>query len=164
MMGSAGTFGAAAAAIARGDAQPFELIATLPPALPGIEPRIAIFPNQIFVFKQDDPLKLRRAIQLAILLADDTCLAARAASQIPARTTCGGLGLFEDNPEFAVIEGFLATQPLGNIGNASPAYSDIRQLYWPQVQAVLAGQKTAQQAMDDFTRAANELLAEVLGE
>ena len=46
-----------------------------------------------------------------------------------------------------------------DIGTAVPGYSEIRAAYFPEVQAALTKAKTPKQALDDFAKKANEIIA-----
>lgn len=51
-----------------------------------------------------------------------------------------------------------------NFSSQVPGYLEIRSLFFPEVQAAVLGQKTAQEAMDDFTKNGNDTLAKNVAE
>lgn len=48
----------------------------------------------------------------------------------------------------------------GNVGLSVPGYSQTRSAFYPELQAAFTKKKTAQQALDDWTKKANEIIAE----
>ncbi|TMV51518.1 extracellular solute-binding protein [Paenibacillus mesophilus] len=50
-------------------------------------------------------------------------------------------------------------QYAGNIGLGVPGYSETRNAFYPELQAAYTKKKTAQQALDDYVKKANEIIA-----
>ncbi len=73
------------------------------------------------------------------------------------------IDMFSDNPTLKKEFGYLSSWS----GNAIAAYgqekaywSELRSVFFPEIQAAYIGTKTAQQALDDYCKNANEIVAE----
>lgn len=68
-------------------------------------------------------------------------------NMFPARVATGDL--YPGNPYMTWAAGVATTTR--NVGIDSPAYTAVRGVFFPEMQALFTGRKTPQQAMDDFT-------------
>jgi len=111
------------------------------------------------VFRQTDPEKremVKKFVQF-MTSSENTKTLAHSNSAIPARKSAA----YESgNSDREIMNKLLNKTPLANIGTVSPYYADVRQLWFPSLQAALSDTKMPGQAIDDFTQKANALIQE----
>lgn len=66
--------------------------------------------------------------------------------------------IYDGNPELSWVAGTMGNY-VYDAGYASKGFADVRMVLYPEVQAAYAGLKTPEEAMADFTEAANSVLA-----
>jgi multiple sugar transport system substrate-binding protein len=120
---------------------------------------LAAGPTSVVVFKETDDNKRKAAVDFATFLVGpdlqkeyDTV-----SSQYPTRKSVGNP--FEGNA--AATDFVTWSQKFGveDMGLSSPAYAQVRVQLPPQLQAAFLGKKTPEQALADYEKAANEILA-----
>jgi len=136
-----------------------ELYGILPVHKEGVSPKVPGGVTGYTVFKQDDPDK-REAIKAFLnfmLTTENVQKIAKSITSVPARTSAFYEFPTEDMTETMKL---VAKLPAANLGSASPVYAEVRQMWYPALQALLLGQLTPQQAIDDYVQKANKIIAD----
>ena len=120
---------------------------------------LAAGPTGVVVFKQDDPVKRKWAIEFARFLASPDLIEQYCinANQFPARKSVGNP--FEGDPKFTKVSEWIKEYGVEDMGLSSPTYAEVRVLLQPELQAAFLGKKTPEQALADYEKAANEVLS-----
>lgn len=137
------------------------------------EPFISLFPNAegvtsgglaagptgVVVFKQDDELKRKWAIEFARFLAspDQQVEYAVNSNQFPSRASVPNP--FEGNPDFERVNAWVQEHGVEDMGLSSPTYAEVRVLLQPELQAALLGEKTPEEALASYEENANAVLS-----
>ncbi|MFD0713536.1 ABC transporter substrate-binding protein [Paenibacillus sp. GCM10027626] len=136
-----------------------DLYGILPVHKEGVTPKVPGGITGYTVFKQSDPDK-REMIKKFLnfmLTADNVQKLSKANTGLPARTSS-----FYEYPsaDMTAVMSEVAKLPQANLGAASPVYAEVRQTWYPALQAVLLGHMTPQQAIDDYVQKANKVIAD----
>ena len=136
-----------------------EMFGMAPPHAEGVTPKVASAFHGFQVFKQEDPEKremIKKFVQFMVQPEHVKALA-KSYDALPARASAS----YEfENPEMNAAMEVVGELPLANTGVASPFYGDVRQMWYPELQAVLLGQKEPEQALKDYAEKANAFLSE----
>lgn len=148
------------AAVKDAGGTPFKLYGANFPSADGKESPVPVFPTGIFVFKQDDAARREAVMKYAAYLtnAKNQEIECKSANQFCFRKSLAKLS--DGVPGLTDAADIVANNPVADTGWRSPYFGKIRPVFFPELQAALLGQKTAQQALDDFTQKANALIAE----
>lgn len=120
---------------------------------------MAAGPTGAVVFKQDDPEKRYWAIEFARFLASvdnqrEYCINS---NQFPTRKSVGTP--LAGDPDYEMLLGWVKEYGLSDMGLASPNYYEMRVQLFPQLQAAMLGDKTAEEALADYEQTANDILS-----
>jgi len=124
----------------------------------GVTPKAPAAFSGYTVFKQSDPDK-REMIKKFLnfmLTSDNVKLLAKSVNSLPARASSTYEYGYKDLSEVMEI---IKTLPPANLGKSSPAYGEVRQQWYPALQAAFLGTLTPEQAIEEYTKKANEILA-----
>ncbi len=129
------------------------------PTVPGVSAGLAVGPTGFAIFKQEDPNKLKWAVEFIRFLNQPEYqqIYAQNASQFPVRLSAGNP--HEGKPHFEMIQKMLELYGAEDLGVTSTYYNQVRTLLSTEIQAVLINQKTPEQALADFEREANRILS-----
>lgn len=120
---------------------------------------MAAGPTGAVVFKQDDPEKRYWAIEFARYLASpdlqrEYCINS---NQFPSRKSVGTP--LAGDPDYEKLLGWVKAYGLEDMGLASPSYYEMRVQLFPRLQAAMLGDKTPEEALANYEKAANEVLS-----
>lgn len=125
----------------------------------GVAPKIVVTgENGYAIFKQTDPEKRKMAMEFVKYLVEAPNVKAISKSTlgVPARKSAD----YEvENKDFAALMTELNKLEIVDLGKNQPYFNDLRQKFYPELQAAFLKAKTPQQALDDFVKIANELAA-----
>lgn len=139
--------------------EPIELFLAHFPHAQGVTNGLAVGPTGVCVFKQEDPEKRKWAVELARYL------------NTPERQQelCANGGWFPtrkstpdpkpNDPNYRAVRKLIQERGIEDMGLTSPKYYQVRVLLYPQIQAALLHKKTPAQALADYEKAANRVLA-----
>jgi multiple sugar transport system substrate-binding protein len=120
---------------------------------------LAAGPTSVVIFKQTDDNKRTAAVDFATFLVGpdlqkqyDTV-----SKQYPTRKSVGNP--FEGDADLTNFVQWSQKFGVEDMGLSSPAYAEVRVQLPPQLQAAFLGKKTPEQALADYEKAANEILA-----
>lgn len=135
-------------------------IATFPHAEGVQSGGMAAGPTGAVVFKQDDPVKRKWAIEFARFLASPDLQLEYAvnSNQFPSRKSVGNP--FEGDPNFTQVNAWIQEYGVEDMGLSSPTYAEVRVLLQPELQAAFLGKKTPEEALASYEEAANAVLAQ----
>lgn len=120
---------------------------------------LAAGPTAVVIFRQKDDNKRKMAVEFARFLAGpelqkEYCTVSK---QYPTRTSVGNP--FEEDKDLTAILQWSQKYGVEDMGLGSPAYAEVRVKLPPELQAAFLGKKTPAQALADYEKAANEVLA-----
>lgn len=124
------------------------------------DPPIAVHMNSVAVFKSEDAAKQAAAIDFAQYLAGEDwapLLCQASGSPSPRKSFADKVELGD---EVAAVAGLAAKNGLVDFGATNPKFQDLRNVYTPELQAMFTGEKTPEEALNDFVKNADEVLAE----
>lgn len=151
--------------IAAGTIQgPFDVEIYEFPSIDGKSPKKAWNkPSGLCIFKnQDDQNKIAAAKEYVVEFVSNGTLLNQFIASSSNISVQPGVSVYSDNPVLDK-EAKKAADWSNNNGNSDwgsnkPYWSEIRAFFYPEVQAVYAGTKTAQAALDEFAKKANEVV------
>lgn len=119
-------------------------------------PSLPFGPSGVVIFKDEDPEKVRMSIEWLKFITSQENIAfdAIGSGQFCARMSVNphaGNPVFDKQLELCTENGAY------DLGISSPHYSKCRALFFPELQAVFMGDKTAQEALDDFAKGVAKL-------
>jgi multiple sugar transport system substrate-binding protein len=139
--------------------EPMELFLAHFPHAEGVTNGLAVGPTGVCVFKQEDPEKRKWAVELARYLNTPE----------RQRELCANGGWFPtrkstpdphpNDPYYRAVQKLIRERGIEDMGLTSPHYYQVRVLLYPQIQAALLHKKTPAQALADYEKAANRVLA-----
>ncbi|MBD2846630.1 extracellular solute-binding protein [Paenibacillus sp. IB182496] len=137
-----------------------ELLFVSHPSAAGVTSGVPVGPTGYAVFKQDDDYKREWVVKFVEFLNSTEYqeMYAINAGQFPVKKSAGVP--LSDDPDFVVMQQLIEERGLEDMGLTSPKYAEVRELLYPEVQAALLGMKTPEQALADYEKAANRVLAQ----
>lgn len=128
------------------------------PHLPGKKTPLPVGPTGIVVFKQADSRKREAAMELARWLNQPKFqgMACQTVRQFPTRKSTAGTLKADKN--YRLVQKWLAENGKVDMGLTSPNYYKVRVAAVPHFQAAILGQKSPQQALQDFETEANAII------
>lgn len=125
----------------------------------GVSNGVPVGPTGFAVFKQDDEYKLKWVIEFLLYLnnTEHQQVYAKSAGQFPVKKSAGVP--MKDDANYRVLQKIIEERGLEDMGVTHPKYAEFRVLLQPEIQAVLLKQKTPAQALEDYERAVNKILA-----
>lgn len=107
------------------------------------------------VFNTGDELKMKTAKEFVKFFSENKELIKASKTSVPVRqSVANDLGA-----EAAYTKAYMDNAKyLFNFSNNTPGYAELRNLFFPELQAVFSGAKTPQQAMDNFTEQGNKVI------
>ncbi|MBP1993956.1 ABC transporter substrate-binding protein [Paenibacillus eucommiae] len=124
----------------------------------GYSPKIPTGLTGYTVFKQTDNEKreMIKKFMNFMVSAENAQLLAKSINAVPSRTSAA-----YEYPYADMVDAMKLITKLSpvNMGKASPAYAEVRQQWYPALQAMFLGQKTPEQAIQEYTKKGNEVLA-----
>ena len=145
--------------IENGELEPFEIRYVQYPNIEGTDPKSPINGVVFSVFDKGDPLKVKYGKEWIKCIVESEAEYTCNIKQNAFSAQLSRADMFADNPENNWVATELSKYGY-NPGYACPKYTEIRMLLYPEMQAVFSEQKTPEEAMTDFAKAANDLLAE----
>ncbi len=137
------------------DVQPYGII---PVYKDGVAPRMVVTgENGYALFKQTDAEKKKMAIEFIKFLttADNVKAISQNAFGVPIRESAE----YTIENDFGELIHKIEKLDKVDLGKSVPYYAQLREKFYPELQAAFLKAKTPQQALDDFVKAANELAA-----
>lgn len=154
-MSSTGTFGTFEKAFTEGTPK-FDYQVYSFPHAEGKAPKTVNYMNGYSIFDNKDADRAAAAKEyIKIANTGENLMVAHAAKGMPVRKSTGNL--YEGDQRFTDAAKLVKFS--GDYGFSVPGFSEIRAAFFPELQAALVKQKTSQQALDDFAKKANEILA-----
>ena len=134
-----------------------DILLPLPVAKEGDKPQLEAYIGGIGIFDNGDAAKVEAAKTFVDFLANDSewgmkNLISTGGLSVKSNIT----NVYPDDKEAVFAEKMVPY--LGTYYNAVPGFAEMRTYWFPEVQNATLGNKTAQQAMDDFVAKANETL------
>lgn len=155
--GSIGNISAFEKAFKDGSAKAFEVDLVPYPSKDGKSSNSVLFGYGTWVWNTKNDAKMKWAKQFAKYINTKEAMEkmAKAPSVISTRKS------LSKNYDDSSIQGktFKLFQYAGNIGVAIPGYAETRNAFFPELQAVMTKKKTAKQALDDWVKKANDIIA-----
>jgi ABC-type glycerol-3-phosphate transport system substrate-binding protein len=120
---------------------------------------LAAGPTAVMIFKQEDEAKRKAAIDFASFLAGPDLQKEYAvnSNQFPTRASAGNP--FEGDVVMSRYVEWSQAYGVEDMGLGSPAYAEVRVVMVPLLQAALLGEMTAEDALAEYEKQANEVLA-----
>ena len=154
------TWGEVAAAFKDKNLPPFELYGVNFPSEKGDKYPVVMGPTGIVMFKQSDPVKREWVAKYVQFLAsaENQATECKAANQFSYRKSLESL--VQGKPGLEDAMAILTYNGFGDYGIRNSKYNKVRPVFFPEIQAALLGAKTPEQALNDFAKAANEILSQ----
>ena len=140
------------------EANSYEALPMPMPSDDGV-PELEYLVNGFCVFNNGDEAKIAAAKSFIQFLCDDSVYGPQnvlATNSFPVRKSFGNL--YADNEKMTYYESL--TKYYGVYYNTIDGFASMRPAWFSNIQAALTGDKTAQQAMDDFVKEANQSIAD----
>jgi ABC-type glycerol-3-phosphate transport system substrate-binding protein len=120
---------------------------------------LPVGPTGFAVFKQKDEYKRKMVVEFLQFLNSTEYQKVYAinSTQYPVKKSAG-IPL-EGDPNYAVVQKMINEQGVADMGVTHPKYAEFRVLLQPEIQAVLLKSKTPEQALADYEKSVNKLLA-----
>ncbi|SEF45691.1 sugar ABC transporter substrate-binding protein [Paenibacillus sp. UNC499MF] len=157
MFGNIGNLPVLNKAFTEGNAKKFEVDLVPYPSLDGQSSNTVLFGYGTWAWNTKNETKMKWAKEFVKYMNTPENMAkmAKAESVIGARKSMAS-NYAEGTLQNKTISLF---KYAGNIGLSVPGYPETRSAFYPELQAAFTKKKTAQQALDDWARKANEIIA-----
>lgn len=158
VMANAGSIATMEKQFAEGTYPKFDIDLVQYPTKDGVGSNTVLFPNAYWAWNTANDSKMKWAKEFVKFIGSKENMEkiAKAEGIIPTRKSLQSL------IDPASIEGKAAKlfQYAGNIGIGVPGYAQTRAAFFPEIQAALLKKKTPEQALKDWTKKANDIIAQ----
>lgn len=133
----------------------FEPIFVPFPSPEGVEPELEYLIDGFCIFDNGDEAKIEASKLLIDFICNDPVWGPQNVKQTATFPVRGSFGnLYADDADMTYLAGL--TKYYGTYYNTIDGFAEMRTLWFPMMQAVLAGDKDAKTALDDFVAGANQ--------
>ena len=124
------------------------------PAAKGVDPSAFTYITGSMVFDTEDEAENKVAKDFVKFYSEHEELIEASTNTLPVRSSVS-----ERNSDLPFLEAYNNNADnIVNFSNNTAAYSELRSAFFPEIQASLIGEKSAQEALDSFTEKGNDII------